>query len=196
MWLVVSGDAEVQVKAESILLDADRLALRVLAPAARKSIIALRSLYTGDKSEDEILAECIMLYPGCKSLRPALSFLEKLGVVTRKPWSGDKYSLTEFGRSVADALHEIIRDARNIIESALRGKIDVVDLYVQLVTPAMSMTEIALDTRSRSELLLALIVHTYISALMASVLSMLSRVDPRFKSILAEIEKMIIGESE
>ncbi len=176
-------------------MKADRLALRVLAPTARKTVIILRSLYGGDKTEDEILAECMMLYPGCKNLKPAISFLEKLGVVTRKPWDGGRYSLTEFGKSVAEALYDIIRDARSIIESALRGQVNVVDLYVQLVTPAMSMVEIAVDTRSRPELLLALVVHAYISTLMASVLSVVAGVEPRFRSVLAEIEKMIVGES-
>ncbi|AEM39422.1 hypothetical protein Pyrfu_1565 [Pyrolobus fumarii 1A] len=191
----MGSDASVQTRVENILLEADRLALRVLAPAARKSIVVLKSLYRGDKSEDEILAECMMVYPGCKNLKPTILFLEKLGVVTRKPWKDGKYSLTDYGRSVAEALFDIIKDVRSIVESALRGSMNVIDLYVQLVTPAMSMIEIALGSRTKVELLLTLVIHAYISALIASTLSILSREDPRFKSVLAEIEKMIVGET-
>jgi len=182
-----------QTRVESMLLEADRLALRVLAPAARKMIVVLRSLAKGEKSVDDMLAECMLLYPGCKNLGPTLAFLEKLGVVERR--GGDRYALTEFGKSVADALFDIIRDVRSLLENALKGSLNPVDLYVQLVTPAMSMVEIAMDTRSKSELMLALVTHAYISTLMASALSVLARSDPRFRSALELIERMILGET-
>ncbi len=185
--------SKLQARVESMLLEADRLALRVLAPAARKVIVVLRSLAKGEKSVDDILAECMLLYPGCKNLGPTLTFLEKLGVVERR--DGDRYALTEFGKSVADALYDIIRDIRSILEGALQGSLNPVDLYVQLVTPAMSMVEIAMDTRSKPELLLALVTHAYISTLMASALSVLARNEPRFHSVLDMIEKMILGET-
>ena len=62
------SDASIQAKVESILLEADRRALRVLSPPARKLVVVLRSLWAGEKSEDDILAECIMLYPSCKNM--------------------------------------------------------------------------------------------------------------------------------
>lgn len=188
------SDASIQARVESILLEADRRALRVLSPPARKLIVVLRSLWSGEKSEDDILAECIMLYPSCKNVKPILAFLEKLGVVERRITSG-KYALTEFGKSVAEALYDIIKDLRGIIESVLRrGTVDPVELYVQLVTPAMSMVEIAMDARSGSELMLALVLHAYISTLTASTLATLAQKEPRFRSVLELVEKMVTGE--
>ena len=190
------SDAGIQAKVESILLEADRRALRVLAPAARKLVVVLRSLWSGEKSEEDILADCIMLYPACRNVKPILSFLEKLGIVERRVTSG-KYALTEFGKSVAEALYDIIKDLRGIIESVVRrGSVDPIDLYVQLVTPAMSMVEIAMDARSGSELMLSLVLHAYISTLMASTLSTLAKWEPRFRSVLELVEKMVMGEGE
>ncbi len=188
------SDAGVQARVESILLEADRRALRVLAPPARKLIAVLRSLWRGEKSEEDLLADCIMLYPSCKNVKPILSFLEKLGVVERRVTSG-RYALTEFGKSVAEALYDIIKDLRSVIESVVRkGTVDPVELYVQLVTPAMSMIEIAMDARSGPELMLALVIHAYISTLMASALSTLAMKEPRFRSVLELVEKMVTGE--
>ncbi len=183
-------------RVENIMLEAERHALKILAPTARKVIVVLKSLYKGERSEEDILADCILVYHSCKNLKPVLRYLEELGVVTWKPWS-NKYALTEFGKNVAEALMDIVVDIHKMIEAWLKNELNLVDMYVQLVTPAISMIEIAMDTRSTRERLLALTIHAYISLLLASALSILAREDPRFKSILSELEKMItMGEEE
>ncbi len=189
----MSSSSSIRSRVESIMLEAERQALKVLAPTARKIIVVLKSLYKGELSEEEILADCLLLYHKCKSVKPVLRYLEELGVVTWKPWT-QRYVLTEYGKAVAEALMDIVVDIHRLIETSLKNKIDLVDLYVQLVTPAMSMIEIAMGARSKGERMLALTIHAYISLLLASVLSILAREDPRFTSILSELEKMVVGE--
>ncbi len=163
-------------RVEAALVRAEKLALSLLSPRARATIIALKALSGGRKKVEEVREQCVLYGFTCRQLDAALKSLEAWGLVS----CGDEgCSLTEEGANLAEALTEFSSELREYLYSVVRGTASDLDTFSYMATPLASIVGLVEAVAEEPESLgVALVLHTYVSALAAAAIGILARMEP------------------
>jgi hypothetical protein len=181
--------SSVDARIEAALVRAEKMALSVLSPRARAAIILLKSLSKGRRRLSEVREECMIYGFRCSQLEKAVKVMEAWGLLE----CGDTTcSLTEDGRSLAQAISEFSRELREYLYSVIRGVATDLDTFSYLATPMASIIGVLEAVAEEPESIsIALVVHTYVSALAAAALSQLARIEPK---LVENVRRLYGGE--
>ncbi len=161
---------------EEVLVFADKKALRVITPFARCAILLLRFLRNKPQELDDLMASLEGYGVKCRDINRTLKYFKEHGLVECNP----RCVLTEFGIELSDSIHDILENIRSFAYKVLEGSYEENDVLTELLTPtASSVGLIEAYVEDPSLFLLYLAIHTYISALSSTILSVLARADPR-----------------
>jgi len=174
--------------AEELLLRAEKRALRVLSPAARCIIMALRFL-EHRMDVEELRARIEGYGVPCASLEAALGLLERSGYVS---CGAAGCELTEYGKELGEALVGIIENLRLLAYRVLGGEFGETDVLAELVTATASAAGfIEAYVEDPAAGMLYFVLHVYVSGLSASVLAELARVN----AVLLDVVKRAFAET-
>lgn len=171
---------------ETLLAEADRMALRSISQPARCLVLVLRSLRTTSRPMPIESLEAMVEGLGYRCPLPRLiAMLERYGLATCNAREGCR--LTGVGHYLADAVNDVVEGARRFAYRVVEGSYTEAEAVAELLTPSASVAgvvEAYLEDRDMLPLYLA--VHTYISALTAALLALLARFDARLSLVLRE----------
>lgn len=171
---------------ETLLAEADRMALRSISQRARCTVLILRSLRPAPRPLGVESLEAMMEGLGyrCPVARLAAT-LERLGLL--ECGTGGGCRLTGAGRYLADAVNDVVEEMRRFAYRVVRGEYTEAEAVAELLTPSASVEGVVEAYLEDSGMLpLYLAVHAYISSLTAALLALLSRFDARLSLVLRE----------
>lgn len=169
------------------------VSLKVLSPRVRLMVIVLESLAGDEGTYEGIRRECNRYGFSCKMLRAVLSDMVELGIVTRS--DGGKYVLTEYGQGLAEILQSVHADIAEFARKIHSGDVEAVDVYSVLLTPVASCISVAESKLEYGDMIRALGLTAYISALAAAALSLGAAKSDKLAKLIERVEREITGEA-
>ncbi len=178
--------------ASRLMLEAIQLSYDVLSPRAKRYIYLLHTLEARPLPAEDIRESCARALgaSNCRGLLQTLRSMEDMGLVEA---DAQGFRLTQYGQGLAEALRNVEDEVREFIKSALEGRLGKVDLYAHVMTPIAStlgIAEVAVD----EDYIYALALHTYLSTLTATTLSIVTRENPETRELVRELERELGGE--
>ncbi len=179
--------------ASRLMMEAIQLSYDILSPRAKRYIYLLHTLEPEPLPVEDIRESCARSLgaSNCRGLLQTLRSMVDMGLVEE---AGQGYRLSQYGQGLADALRNVEDEVRRFIENALQGRLGKVDLYAHVMTPIASTLGIA-EVTVDEDYIYALALHTYLSTLTATTLSIVARENPDARELVRELERELGGET-